>query len=330
MLEGSVEETAGRSADLAGPGSVVVKPAGVVHADRFGPGGAKRLFLPAGMKRTTGYASRLYGDADAAMPQDFRDGGSYPCAVRKTDETMHAAGGLGSSARDLARWLRLNLGRGAVDGKRLLSEEGAKRMQTLQSSFARPEGDDEGFGVGWQVKKFQDRRLFAHGGGYTGCAAFISFLPEDGVGVVALANTSAGGFLETVSLDVYRRLLGLSGEDLLPRQVERARRRAAERTSTQLPDPPRAKTLSLAPEAYAGVYLNPDWGTIRIEAKGERLEGRLGGMRLELKAGGSDRFRFTSAGNGDPRNGSFVVEDGAVRAVVLDWKDAGDARFARR
>jgi AraC family transcriptional regulator len=45
VLQGSVEETAGRSADLAGPGSVVVKPAGVVHADRFGPGGATLLSL---------------------------------------------------------------------------------------------------------------------------------------------------------------------------------------------------------------------------------------------------------------------------------------------
>jgi CubicO group peptidase (beta-lactamase class C family) len=293
----------------------------------------ERIFAPAGMKRTTGYASRLYGDADAAVPQEFRDGGFYPAAVRKTDETMHAAGGLGSSARDLARWLRLNLGNGALDGKRLLSEEGVARMQTLQVSAPErspiPGVEEEGFGLGWQVWKLEGRRMLAHGGGYTGCAAHFSFLPEERLGVVALANTDAGPLTQLVALDVYRRLLGIEGEDPLPALVER-RRKSGERTSTELPDPPRAKTLSLAPETYAGVYENDDWGTIRIEARGERLAGTLGGMRLDLKAGGTDRFRFTSAGNGDPRNGSFVVEDGAVRAVVLHWKDAGDARFVRR
>lgn len=43
LLAGAVEETACRETHLCVPGSVVVKPAGVVHADRFGPDGARIL-----------------------------------------------------------------------------------------------------------------------------------------------------------------------------------------------------------------------------------------------------------------------------------------------
>jgi AraC family transcriptional regulator len=43
VLRGSVEETAGRSVFHAGVASAVIKPAGTVHANRFGPEGARLL-----------------------------------------------------------------------------------------------------------------------------------------------------------------------------------------------------------------------------------------------------------------------------------------------
>lgn len=43
ILRGGLAETAGRQEQVAGPLSVVVKPAGVVHADRVGPRGARTI-----------------------------------------------------------------------------------------------------------------------------------------------------------------------------------------------------------------------------------------------------------------------------------------------
>jgi AraC family transcriptional regulator len=43
VLAGAIRETVGRTEEIAGPLSVVVKPAGVVHADAFGPRGAATL-----------------------------------------------------------------------------------------------------------------------------------------------------------------------------------------------------------------------------------------------------------------------------------------------
>src|SRR5688572_12309752 len=44
-----------------------------------------RLFEPAKMTRTTGYASKMYADADAAVPLQERGDGWEPTSVRKTD-----------------------------------------------------------------------------------------------------------------------------------------------------------------------------------------------------------------------------------------------------
>ena len=63
------------------------------------------VFQPAGMTRTTGYASRMYGDADSAIPSEREGEGFRPTVQRKTDRTMHAAGGLGTTA--LARTVPL-------------------------------------------------------------------------------------------------------------------------------------------------------------------------------------------------------------------------------
>src|SRR5688572_30144635 len=43
LVAGAVEETVGGVTHWSGPGSAVVKPAGTVHANRFGPFGARVL-----------------------------------------------------------------------------------------------------------------------------------------------------------------------------------------------------------------------------------------------------------------------------------------------
>ena len=50
-------------------------------------------------------------------------------------DTMAPAGGIISSANDLARWLRMLLGGGTVDGVRVLSEESARSMRTPTRSM---------------------------------------------------------------------------------------------------------------------------------------------------------------------------------------------------
>jgi CubicO group peptidase (beta-lactamase class C family) len=298
----------------------------------------ERLFKPAGMTRTTGYASRMYGDADAALPLEEKNEGWIPCTLRKTDRTMHAAGGLGSTARDLGRWLRLNLNGGNIDGQQVLATKTLQEMFKLQSTskrnFQHPELKAEGFGLGWVVGTYRGHRMMSHGGGYTGTAAHISFLPERQMGVAVLANTDgpAAALVELAALDVYDRLLGItSGPDLMPKLFERAQNYFKQRQDTP-PAPPApavGKGLSLPAAEYVATFQNEHWGTLTIKATDGKLEAAHGDLPIPLKSTGTDTFQFAI----DPRtwrNGRFEVKNGKLQAVVLVWNDAGEARFTRK
>ncbi len=290
---------------------------------------AQRIFEPAGMTATTGFADEMYAREDVAFPSVWSDGRFALATVRKNDDTMHAAGGLGTSARDAGRWLRLNLNRGVLDDEEFFSEATAADIFSLHSEEeGRPARlfPDRGFGLGWMVSGFRDHTVYQHGGGYVGTAALFSFLPELGIGVAALANSAEGGnaLCTVVVRDVYERLLGEGEEDYLTPLVQRLRTRAeAVRAPTARPLP---VELSLAPEAYAGDYVNEHYGTLHIHFEGERMGARLGRYAFEVLPAGVDRFEGeVVVFSGEFR---FGIENGRARTITVPIRGQ-ETLFAR-
>lgn len=295
---------------------------------------AKHVFAPAGMQRTTGYADWMYAQDDVAIPALVVDGRAVPTPVRKSDRTMHAAGGLGTSIDDLACWLRLQLGRGTIAGARLLSEKGTEASWELLSENKDDAdfGATEGFALGWQRGNYRGHLELRHGGGYVGAASYVCFLPELGLGlaVVATGGGGANGLCRLVSTDVHERLLADDViQDPLPALLERARderKRDDERRRTAAAAVRPVLALTLEPAAYAGVYRNEWFGTLTIERRGSELAARLGDLALELSTPGPDQLRVSGAGFGDG-SGAFELASGKVVALTLDLD--GPVRFAR-
>ncbi len=98
-----------------------------------------------------------------------------------------------SSANDLARFLRMHLNDGQLDGVRVLSAKSAKTMRTL-SAPRDPEQPDSGTGVAWFVGPYMGVPSFAHSGGMPGVSTRVRGFPEHGCGYVVLLNTTASGF----------------------------------------------------------------------------------------------------------------------------------------
>lgn len=289
---------------------------------------AERIFRPADMRTATGYADEMYARDDVAIPSIYSPDGVVAAPVRKTDRTMHAAGGLGTSIRDLSRWLLLFLGGGEIDGERLLSEEMHADMLRQHSAHPEPRGEvrrEEGFGLGWWYGTYRGRPYRHHGGGYVGAAAHVSFLPEHGVGVAIVANHGpAGNALgQVISIDVYDRLLDISPrEDFLGGFAGRARQaRTRAETSRRAVVNAADGALSLDPADYDAVYSNADWGTLDLAYVEGRFVGRMGDLDPSIEdAEGEDRFEaYITDGMSAP--GRFVVEDGEVVAVLLALRD---------
>lgn len=115
----------------------------------------QRLFGPLGMKDTFFYPTdatlprlaKLYkkagdGLAPAANFLGRPVGGKFPLP----------AGGLYSTAADLARLCRMMLAKGAWEGKRILSEAAVEKMTRVQTGDLKCGFTDQiGMGLGWQV-----------------------------------------------------------------------------------------------------------------------------------------------------------------------------------
>lgn len=298
----------------------------------------ERVLKPAGLTRTTGYASRMYGDADCAIPMERVDGEWQVCRLRKTDRTMHAAGGLGASAHDAARWLILHMNDGEIDGKRVISAERARQMRTLESRFPQKQGSIrvmEGFGLGWQVGTFHGTPLCSHGGGYDGASAYYALLPEKKAGFAVLMNASgaARGLQDVIAVDILDRLI--EGDEPI-NVMEGYRKRVAEqkqgfaaKQSERKAELAKPLELTRPVNAYAGRFQSRDLGTLTISPDGARFKVVAGECELDVIPAGPDAFKALGPTFEDMVF-KFVASPGTeVTAVSVDLPEEGTFLFQR-
>jgi CubicO group peptidase (beta-lactamase class C family) len=139
----------------------------------------KRIFEPLGMKDTTPYPSKELLARTAVTYTRSKEGTLTPIKNTLLDlpgEPKHPvpAGGLYSTADDLAKVYRMMLNGGELGGKRILSEAAVKQMTTTQTGDIET-GFTKGasFGFGWCVLKTPQGPTegaspgtFGHGGAF--------------------------------------------------------------------------------------------------------------------------------------------------------------------
>lgn len=125
-------------------------------------------------------------------------GGGELAAVEPRGILLYPAGELSMSSADLARVVRFFLGRGAVDGTRLLSEASIRRMETPATTRAAAHGLEAGYGLGNLTSIRQGFRLHGHNGGLDGFTGVLAYSPDHGFGYVILLNRADGAALRVL------------------------------------------------------------------------------------------------------------------------------------
>ena len=291
------------------------------------------VFEPAGMDRTTAYASRpgQKGWPVAAPYTAFGVDGVERLYLEKRDNTMQAAGGLYSTAADLARWLTIQINQGRIGDRQVFPAEligETQRMQAETSSSFGPFGRS-GYGLGWYGGKLEEETLLHHFGGFAGFHAHTSFMPEHDIGIVVLVNESSAGarlaaFVATFVYDWWLALPDVEGvyasrvKDLVAERDQVRERVANDRASRA----GRTWQLSEPLDAYTGTYASAEVGTAVVTVEDQTLAVRLGNMyavstpftepntiRVELIPGQGQVFGFR------------VDETGRVTGAFLsDWQ----------
>lgn len=125
---------------------------------------ARRFFRPLGMKSSNTSVKQTQRAVDFATGYDIST--KTPKKLPMRDLTNIApAGAINSNIRDMAQWVRLMLGQGVFEGKRLVSEKGFNELITKHISAG---GAMSGYGLGWALADWHGHRVLSHGGGIDG------------------------------------------------------------------------------------------------------------------------------------------------------------------
>lgn len=245
-----------------------------------------RLLSPLRMADTVPTPSGLPAGANMATAHAPVEG-----VVRTVDpdnaENIAAAGGILSSARDMARWvsalLEAGAGSGAGASPRVLTPPLVREMSSAQTVM--PIADVApsltglkprflAYGLGLIVRDYRGRRMVGHTGGLAGMVSRVALIPEEKLAVVVLTNQESGGGRDAIAYRVLDAFLGAPVTDWTAAFREAARHddqraRAAEaahqaaRTSGSRPSLPLAR--------YAGPYRDAWYGDATIGVEGDRL-----------------------------------------------------------
>ena len=248
------------------------------------------LFEPLGFRRTSAYMSRASGWGVALPYLAGSEKVPWPLEWAKRDATMHAAGGMVSSAADLARWLEANLNDGRIDGHQVLPAAAvreAHRMQVVVPDQRFGPFRRFGYALGWYWGEFDGDTLLHQFGEYAGARAHVSFMPGRHIGVAVLLNASGpvADVADLIATYAYDALLGKpdlgtrydSALTALADRLRDAKARAAARRAERAA---RASTLSRPAGEYVGSYTSLELGRIDVREEGTALRG--GALRIRL------------------------------------------------
>jgi CubicO group peptidase (beta-lactamase class C family) len=255
----------------------------------------RRLFQPLGMTRSTTRVGNLSRFTNVATPHAPRGGTIAPISWLNLDNAG-PAGSIVSSVRDMASYVRLQLGRGAIKGTRLLSDSVIGQLHAgntivpLQSGIgpAFPDAHFIEYGLGWFRQDYHGYLIVTHGGQTDGMHANLAVVPELRLGVVMLTNSVAFGYPLSVTLRIIDQYLGRPPRDWSTEI------KSGLAVFNQLPPPAPAEVTgapaTIPPSELAGRYSHDYLGDAVVTMEGGRLRLALLGRTVPLSHWRDDRY----------------------------------------
>jgi CubicO group peptidase (beta-lactamase class C family) len=307
-------------------GIAAVKPTGKLWEEVS----KEKLYTPLGMTRTSSLNADLLKETTAAKLHIKVDGKWQPKLIRQPD-AQSPAGGVSTTAKDMAQWLRLQIANGKFDGKHLIQEAAILETHApvMYRGLQSISGNLNFYALGWGTEyDYAGRTIWTHNGAFSqGARAIATIYPQDELGIVVLANAFPTGLPEAVSatffdlvhdgkpLQDYLTPWEQAWESLL--QVPAAKAIEAFKT------PPTSAQPALANEAYVGTYANDYLGKVYVTTSSSGLVLQVGPNRVEFPLKHWNRDVFLSYSSPEvpdfPSPVTFTIgPDGSATQITID------------
>jgi len=243
---------------------------------------SSRVLAKVGMTQSNVSHADMSGP-DVATPHAEVEGVVRPIAPF-TGENTNPAGGINSTAEDIAKWMIVQLDSGRLgDGSRLYPASTTRQLWRIVTPLvaSAPPADlswtsanFRGYALGVNVTEYQGHKMLTHTGGLPGYVSQVTMIPEQKLGVAVLTNQESGEAFQSITLRTLDTYLGLPAHDYPAvyqkmNEAALARAHAAEASATAKRDSASGPSLPLA--SYAGKYRDAWYGDITISSENGKL-----------------------------------------------------------
>jgi CubicO group peptidase (beta-lactamase class C family) len=132
---------------------------------------------------------RLSSGIRGTLAQGYR--ANPPVPVPYYPFLLRPAGEMKASPSDMARFVRMMLNRGTLDGVKIVSPESIARMETGETGLAARAGFKDGYGLGNYVTVTHSIKTHGHNGGLDGYLSDYAYMPDQGLGYFFSINASS-------------------------------------------------------------------------------------------------------------------------------------------
>lgn len=240
---------------------------------------ATTFFRPLGMSDTSTSVAAIGGNT--ATPHARIDGEIQPIAWLNVDN-IAPAGGINSSAADLAKWMQFQLADGADGEEALLRPADVEEMRTPQTIIrmtaagreAHPHTSFRAYGLGWYVEDYRGQRIAYHSGRIDGMSSRLTLVPERRLGIAILTNRGRSSLPDALTYRLLDAYLGAPPHDwsseFLKRGMDPYEQREEDRR-TLLAQRIAGTQPTLPPARYAGLYQSRLYGPLDVAFDGKAL-----------------------------------------------------------
>ena len=275
-------------------GYLIEKAGGAPLEDQI----AAKILRPLGMTRSD---MRLTPEVKDQLAQGYEEGSPvpyYPIYLRP-------AGELKSSPNEMARFVRMMLNRGELDGVRIVNAESIARMETPETSLAARAGLKNGYGLGIYSDLEFPILQRGHDGSIDGFLSRYVYIPDAGAGYFFSINASGSSGHAMRKLDRLLYEYMTRGVKAHPEPAIKMPKGASEWAGYYEPRSPRQAMLRYAEILTGGQF-------VTVDSRGVHVRPLFGTPRTLIPVG-PNLFRIEKGAAA----GTIFTTDGRDNVVMV-------------
>jgi len=259
---------------------------------------AAKILRPLGMTLSD---MRLTAEVKDQLAQGYESGSPVPYHPIY----LRPAGEMKSSPNEMARFVRMMLNRGELDGVRIVSPESITRMETPETSLAARAGLKNGYGLGNYTDLEFPILQRGHDGGIDGFLSRYIYLPDAGAGYFFSINASGPAGRAMRKLDELFYLYMTRGVQAHQEPALKLAPGASEWAGYYEPRSPRQATLRYLEILIGGQFVSVGNGRVHVRPV-------LGASRALISVG-TNLFRSEKGAAA----GTIFTTDGKENVVMV-------------